>query len=150
MRTIEVSTVNGSASGYVVSSEKENIKNYLSKHIEQADVVARVLAKKKCSVGLLRNMYVEEEFRGDGQGNQLMADFLEEAAMHDAEFILLVCDQAETQNEGFSLQKFYEDFDFVTAVPHPLNPLMVDSDEIAALIQREIKRESEKSATLEM
>ena len=150
MKEIEVNTTNGTAFGYVVHSSKENIRNYLSEHIGEANLVANVLARKNCNVAILRNMYVDEDFRGEGQGNLLMADFLEEAGLHEAEFVMLICDKAEGQINDFSLEQFYAGFDFVTAVAHAHTPLMVDSEEIAVLIQKEIKKDREKSATLGM
>lgn len=140
---IEVHTENGSAFGYVVSTSESNILNYLSQHTDLAKQINNILAKRFDRVALLRNMYVDEDARGCGEGSDLVMQFMSEAELHGAQMIMLVSDAEEEQLEGFDLVTFYEGFDFYPSITTSSGMLMFSDEELADVVIKTKNREKE-------
>lgn len=111
-KIIDVNTEFGSASGYVVDASKPQIANYLSEFTEHANCFAQVLNARGGCVGLLKNIVVSDDHRGQGAGTELLEAFLEAAANECAGDLILVSDLGEAQADGFDLCEWYERYDF--------------------------------------
>lgn len=99
----------GSLEGYVVSTDKPNITNYLQSQGASPELITYIIKKYKM-LGLIRNMYVDDEMRGQGIGNDLVGNAIDDAAAAGSDAILLVSDQNE--DNKFNLTKWYEGFGF--------------------------------------
>src|SRR5690606_16074301 len=135
--------------GYVVSPHEINLKNYLDENVGYSDSIMNILKKENRAVALLRNLWVDEECRGQGEGSYLVGEFLQEASQHGADTVLLVCDNNESQLTGFKLQEFYEGFDFVACVNKDEDPLMVNDEDLAEKIAKAVKRQQALEADFE-
>tara|TARA_B100002003_G_scaffold230693_1_gene241056 strand:- start:8340 stop:8810 length:471 start_codon:yes stop_codon:yes gene_type:complete len=126
----------GSLEGYVVDAAQPNIRNYLEQHCSEAGMVATVLAELGERVALLRNLYVPEEWRGQGIGTELVSEFMRQGEVKGATAYLLISDEREGQANGLDLTSWYTGFGFETAIPTPAGPLMVISDAVLEEIAR--------------
>lgn len=112
----------GSLDGYVSDTDQVNFRNYLEgKGVD--DSIINHIAKKYSRIGLIRNIYVDEEMRGQGIGNNLVSSAIQEAYRKGAEAIILVADMDETNN--INLEKWYQGFRFQTIGKAGTNPLML-------------------------
>lgn len=102
----------GSLSGYIVDASQPNLENYLSVHTNLSRAIMLHLRHRGERVALLANLYVEEACRGQGHGGELVDRFCQEAEAGGATAYLLICDEAETQLDGFELCQWYEAFGF--------------------------------------
>jgi N-acetylglutamate synthase-like GNAT family acetyltransferase len=130
MQLIELVGDFGSASGYVVESNREQVRNYLAKHTEASILLADWLKEHCHHVAFLKSLTVEEMERGQGHGNELLEQFIAEAEDVGADAILLIADSGEVQAEGFDLTSWYESFEFVQVLATTGGPLMVYPREI--------------------
>lgn len=109
-------TLIGSFEGYVVNKNEENWKNFLKKEVSESKVadflIDRIENSNATTVAILRNINVEEEYKGNGYGNKLMSLFIESAGNNGADIFLLVADKMESQNEGFDLRNWYEGYGY--------------------------------------
>lgn len=107
---VELAEAGGRINGCVLelASGGRTVAEYLHWHTPQADAVATWLAERGSPVGLLYMVEVEDEFRGQGLGNSLLAQFLERAKACGASEVLLLSDGEEEQLEGFELAAWYE------------------------------------------
>lgn len=137
---IEVQTENGTAFGYVIDKTEPNIKNYLDEHTEHASAIFRLLSTRFNSIALLRNMYVEEDCRGQGEGSDLVSQFLEEAYLDGADIVMLISDAGEDQADGFDLVTFYEGLDMFSSIETSSGMLMFDCEETAQSVKRLVKK----------
>jgi len=103
------SSDNGSLEGYVVDTSQEQIENYLSSQGVQQRRIDD-LRNEFSRIGIIKNMWVDEDARGQGIGNDLMSMAIDDAYDNGAEAIILIADMGE-QNE-IDLVKWYESFDF--------------------------------------
>lgn len=110
MRTIDISAEEGSISGYVVGSDEEQVINWFQKH--KVDPRPFLQDRTETTLAFLDTMHVEEGYRNQGIGTDLLSRFIDEAVLEGAEQILLMCDKAESQDDGFDLQDWYEAWDF--------------------------------------
>lgn len=110
VETIEIILEEGSASGYVVNAEEEQVENWFLRHKIDGSALKRAFKGK--TLAFLNNMYVEEGGRGNGVGTDLLSQFIDAASLADAEAIILICDHEEDQADGFKLQDWYEDWEF--------------------------------------
>lgn len=95
----------GSISGYVTKpKESEQLENYLMEM--GAFKAVPIIESRYDRIGILKNMWVEEEYRGNGVGTWLLHRFVEEAADKHAEAILLVADTGERND--FDLVDWYK------------------------------------------
>jgi ribosomal protein S18 acetylase RimI-like enzyme len=105
----------------VVHSDIDRIKNwFISRKIDFNFYNSYI----KIPIAFLNNINVDEEYRGSGYGNELYSLFEEQCYEHDVKCIFLECDITENQNEGFSLLKWYESFDFKVIGNNNGNPIM--------------------------
>jgi ribosomal protein S18 acetylase RimI-like enzyme len=112
----------GSLEGYVVSTDKPNISNYLQSQGVTPELINHITKKYK-TLGLIRNMYVDDDYRGQGIGNDLVGNAIDDAANDGADAIILVSDTDE--DNPFDLTKWYEGFGFEVVGTAGNNPLMI-------------------------
>lgn len=110
MEVIEIILEEGSASGYVVKTEEEQVENWFIRH--KIDGTGFKKAFEGKTLAFLNNMYVEEDERGSGVGTDLLSQFIDTASLSGADAIVLICDDDESQAEGFNLRDWYEDWEF--------------------------------------
>lgn len=100
----------GSIFGYI-TDDLEIINNFLESNDYFSDEDNLNLSKYKGNrIGVIKNLYVDKEFRNDGRGNDLMNSILHDFDLYDVTHILLVCDNIESND--FNLQSWYESFGF--------------------------------------
>lgn len=123
---LEATAAGGSASGYAVDTDQEQLPNWLSvrHHIDDPNLLSD-LRSRFGRIAFLNNINVAEGFRGKGVGSGLLDRFIDEACDDGAEAILLLADAGETQREGFSLVAWYESRDFIVLTHTPGGPLML-------------------------
>jgi hypothetical protein len=63
---VEIDEEYGSASGYVVASDQEQVRNYLSDHAGRAAAIAAWFQENSGFVSILKNINVDEDERGKG------------------------------------------------------------------------------------
>lgn len=135
---IEIDENYGSASGYVVESTREQVGNYLSEYSEHSEKIADWLKENVQFIGILKNLNVEENKRGNGYGNELLERFLGEAEQEMASAVILISDDGELQADGFVLDRWYEGYGFVSVQPTSAGPFMVYPEEIGERIKSEL------------
>jgi ribosomal protein S18 acetylase RimI-like enzyme len=121
-KSISQHTEGGSLEGYVVSTDKPNISNYLQSQGATPELINRIIKKYK-TLGLIRNMYVDDDNRGQGIGNDLVSNAIDDAANDGADAIILVSDTDE--DNSFDLTKWYEGFGFEVIGIAGNNPVMI-------------------------
>lgn len=119
----------GSFEGYVVDKNEENWRNFLKKEVSESRVVDFLINKiensKTTKVAVLRNINIEDEYRGNGYGDELMGVFINDAGNNGADVFLLVADKLESQNEGFDLRNWYEGYGYEQVFDEEDTTLMV-------------------------
>jgi ribosomal protein S18 acetylase RimI-like enzyme len=121
-KSITQHTEGGSLEGYVMSTDKPNINNYLQSQGATPELIDNI-AKRYKTLGLIRNMYVDDDYRGQGIGNDLVSNAIDDAANNGAEAIILVSDTDE--DNPFDLTKWYEGFGFEIVGTAGNNPVMI-------------------------
>jgi GNAT superfamily N-acetyltransferase len=139
---ISISHRNGSAEGYVVSSDAQNVKNFLEREVgcEVGAQIAGFLKGKTGNVAIFKSLHVDEKKRGKGIGSDLVGQFFDEAG--DVDAVLLIADAHESQRKGFSLEAFYEGFDFESVIGTSAGPLMVYPTDLAEEVREFITSNS--------
>lgn len=95
--------------GYITHPKKEvQLGNYLAKH--GVEEVVPFIKERFETIAILTNMSIEEEYRGDGLGTELLKGFIYDAEEKNAEAIILVADTGD-DNE-FNLVQWYEKYGF--------------------------------------
>jgi ribosomal protein S18 acetylase RimI-like enzyme len=113
---------NASLEGYVVDTSLPQLKNYLAAQGVQQNL-AELIAGKFSRVAVIRNLYVDEESRGQGLGRKLVNNAIDEAFDAGAEAIVLVADADE--DNSVDLVQWYKDYGFdVVGTAHG-NPVML-------------------------
>lgn len=112
----------GSLEGYVVDTDQPQLTNYLESQGAAPDLISTVKNKYK-RVGIIRNMYVDEDSRGQGIGNDLVSGAIDRAAEMGAGAIVLVSDSAESN--VMNLTAWYEGFGFEVVGTAGGDPVMV-------------------------
>lgn len=115
---------NGSYYGYVVSTEEENLKNWLQKEINDDGYIYNLIKDKAEEIFILKNINIDEEFQGKGFGKRLLEEAMEEAEAPT----ILICDIGESQKSFFNLEIFYEKQGFETILTVNNYPLMVSEE----------------------
>lgn len=123
-RPIDVDLPSGSLSG-IVHPDSERAVNWAQMQGADAGAV-EAISELEGPVAILKNMWVEEDARGQGVGGALMDAFFEEA--WDAESFVLLADKSQEQLEGFDLEKWYEGYGFETVGVAGTDPVMVLAD----------------------
>ena len=89
-------------------------------------VSEEVIQNLELPVAIMKNAFVPEENRGQGVGNQLVEDFMSQAAAAGAYTTVLIADLGQSQAEGFSLVDWYEGYGFeAVGKDSGGNPVMV-------------------------
>ena len=114
---------NGSLSGYVVDTKKENASNYLIGQGVNRNLVKSIMGEYG-TVGIIKNMEVIPQMRGQGIGTKLLKKAIDKASAKGAEAILLVADIVDSSNE-IDLEKWYESFGFKKIGKAGSYPLMI-------------------------
>jgi 5'(3')-deoxyribonucleotidase len=115
----------GNLEGYVVDTTQEQIPNYLSSQGASPNLINSIINTYK-RVGLIRNMWVDEEARGQGTGSGLLEAAIDQAFAYGAEAIILVADMSEDNNAlGKSLDKWYEGWGFKKIGMAGNDPVMI-------------------------
>lgn len=107
--SLDEDTEEGGVDGYVTNARKDvQLKNYLEEHgcLEAAPLIT----SKYGIVSILRNIWVDEEYRNEGFGSELLNEFILNSELNDAEAIVLVADR--TEENSMDIIKWYEGFDF--------------------------------------
>jgi ribosomal protein S18 acetylase RimI-like enzyme len=112
----------GSLEGYVVDSDQPQLTNYLESQGATPDVISAIKNKYN-RVAIIRNMYVDEDQRGQGIGNDLVGGAIDNAAEQGARAIVLVSDSAE--DNAMDLTSWYEGFGFEQVGQAGGDPVMV-------------------------
>jgi ribosomal protein S18 acetylase RimI-like enzyme len=121
-KSISQHTEGGSLEGYVMSTDKPNINNYLQSQGATPELIKNITNRYK-TLALIRNMYVDDEYRGQGIGNDLVSNAIDDAANNGADAVILVSDTDE--NNPFDLTKWYEGFGFEIVGTAGTNPVMI-------------------------
>lgn len=125
-------------SGYSVSFKEENYKNFLIENISEKSLVDKIIKfmedKGFNEIVIIKNLNVEEEFRGQGIGKALL-----EEALSFADIAILISDKYEIQDEGFILDNFYKNSDFEIITETCSGNLMVYPSDIAIELKESIK-----------
>ena len=121
-KSITQHTEGGSLEGYVMSTDKPNINNYLQSQGATPELINNITKRYK-TLALIRNMYVDDDYRGQGIGNDLVSNAIDDAANNGADAILLVSDTDE--DNPFDLTKWYEGFGFEVVGTAGNNPIMI-------------------------
>ena len=121
-KSISQHTEGGSLEGYVMSTDKPNINNYLQSQGATPELIKNITNRYK-TLALIRNMYVDDEYRGQGIGNDLVSNAIDDAASNGADAIILVSDTDE--DNPFDLTKWYEGFGFEIVGTAGTNPVMI-------------------------
>ena len=112
----------GTLEGYVVPSSAPNIRNYLQSQGATNEIIDQIVSNY-ATIGLIRNMYVNDDMRGQGFGNELVSNAIDAAADHGADAIILVADLSESN--VINLQQWYEGFGFETVGVAGGDPVML-------------------------
>jgi GNAT superfamily N-acetyltransferase len=112
----------GNLEGYVVDSDQPQLNNYLSSQGAGSDLINAIKYKYQ-RVAIIRNMYVDEDQRGQGIGNDLVGGAIDNAAEMGAQAIVLVSDSAE--DNVMDLTKWYKSFGFEQVGTAGGDPVMV-------------------------
>jgi len=112
----------GSLEGYVVDSDQPQLNNYLSSQGASTDVISSIQQRFK-RIAIIRNMYVDEDRRGQGIGNDLVGNAIDSADRAGARAIVLVSDTQE--DNAMNLTQWYEGFGFEQIGTAGGDPVMV-------------------------
>ena len=121
-KSISQHTEGGSLEGYVMSTDKPNINNYLQSQGATPELINNITKQYK-TLALIRNMYVDDDYRGQGIGNDLVSNAIDDAVNNGADAIILVSDSDE--DNPFDLTKWYESFGFEVVGTAGNNPVMI-------------------------
>ena len=115
----------GSLEGYVVDATLPQLQNYLSAQGAEQSVINDLLKKYK-RIGLLRNLYVDEDHRNTGIGTSLVDSAINDAFKYGADAVVLVADSNEDNSQlGRSLEDWYKTWGFTTIDHAGRDPIMV-------------------------
>lgn len=112
----------GTLEGYVVDTTEPNLVNYLQSQGADKNLISSIV-NQYSRIGLVRNMYVDPDYRGQGYGNSLMGDAIDSAAGAGADAIVLVADSQE--ENSINLVNWYEGFGFETVGNAAGDPVMI-------------------------
>lgn len=122
-RVINENPDEGCVYGFLSNSDEIFI-NFLENNDYYEEDFTSLDEYKNCTKAYISNMYIEEEYRGNGNGSILLGEALGELFDYsDAKYAFLVCDNI--QHNEFSLQKWYESYGFKVIADKFDCPLMV-------------------------
>lgn len=125
----------GSIECYLADTSKENLRNWLESEVQNGTQIYNTLKELTHETLILKNLYIDEKYRGQGFGLDAVSEVLSDSYTPCA---ILVCDTHEEQRKGFNLESFYKELGFETITLNETNqPLMVYPKKIAhQLIQK--------------
>lgn len=121
---------------YLVDTSKENLKNWLEKEVGDKGTIYNIIKDKTSEVLIIKNAYIDEEFRGQGFGLDMINEALSSSY---AQSSILLCDSYESQREGFKLSSFYEQLGYKTILINNEQPLMVYPEKLADEIKNQLE-----------
>jgi GNAT superfamily N-acetyltransferase len=107
---IEIRNKFGYAIGFVAPPNDLVFREYLNANLGRVGVLSE--CKKYSEIGVLCDLFVEEAHQGNGQGKELLKDFVLHAKRKGANIIILLLDTAEKQRYDFNLAQFYKNQGF--------------------------------------
>lgn len=115
----------GSIDGYVVDTSKEQLENYLTKQGASQHTI-NSLKESFRRIAIIRNLWVDDEHRGEGIGTELMESAIENAFANNAEAIVLIADTGEDNSQmGKTLEQWYSSMGFKTIGDAGGDPVMI-------------------------
>ena len=119
---IDVTVEGGYASG-IVHDDETRIFNWLNKNSVKEEIIQDIMKLPK-PIAFLESVEVEDDYRGEGLGTELVYAFIDE--VYKSQSIVLIADLGQTSY----LEKWYQSLDFET-IGHDTagNPVMVYSGE---------------------
>lgn len=115
----------GSLEGYVVDTDQPQLENYLTSQGASIDLV-RALQKRYHRIGIIRNMWVDEDLRGGGIGSDMLEAAIGDAFAFGADAIMLVADMAEDNTQlGKPLDQWYAGWGFKAVGSAGGDPVMI-------------------------
>lgn len=125
---------------YLVDTSKENLENWLEREVGDTGNVYSAFKKSTGDVLIIKNLFLEPEYRGKGFGVKVFEEILTESKASSA---VLVCDVFETQKPGFDLGVFYKEqgFRIITENSHHCL-LMVYPENIAQRVLQNMDHKS--------
>ena len=124
-KVIHTTHDHGSIEGYV-SDQQEHMLNFLMNYMSENDALATVkMLTKEFDIkkfAIIHNVSVDEDFRNQGIGSNLITQFLDDAFIEETDVCLLMADKYES-NE-VNLVQWYECFDFEQIVDTRAGMLM--------------------------
>jgi ribosomal protein S18 acetylase RimI-like enzyme len=109
IQMISQSNSGGSLEGYVVDTDKPQLKNYLESQGASEQLINNI-ASKFGRISIIKNMYIDDDSRGQGLGSNLLNNAIDDSYDRGAEAILLIADVHES-NE-FSIVDWYKNYGF--------------------------------------
>ena len=115
---LDVTVEGGYASG-IVHDDETRIFNWLNKNGVKEEIIQYIMKLPK-PIAFLESVEVEEDYRGQGLGTELVYSFMDE--VYESQSIILIADLGQTSY----LEKWYQSLDFQT-IGHDTagNPVMV-------------------------
>ena len=114
----------GGCLAYETNPAKEpNLINYLQDQGVEKDII-EAIKKINEDILLVKNMYIDEEYRGNGFGSIVFEEMLNESTTGK---VILISDNEEDQRPGFNLNDFYTEYGFEKANKQS-SPLMMSED----------------------
>jgi len=136
MHIIDYQEDGASCYGYAVSSDKEQVKNYLTKFTEHSERISSWLKEHCQEIAILKNLYVEDNMRGRGRGSKLLERFLSEAENECVEAIVIISDSAESNR--FKLDEWYGGYGFYRVTDTGCGSVMVYPEEIGMQMKADL------------
>jgi ribosomal protein S18 acetylase RimI-like enzyme len=118
---IEMDWDEGSIFG-IVHFDREHLNNWVALERIQPNFDT-IPDDKLFPIGILKNINVNEEYRGQGFGVDLMENFLTECS--HCQYVVLIADLGEEQREDFNLIDWYKSFGFTIFGESGGNPVMI-------------------------
>ena len=112
----------GSLEGYVVNTNQPQLTNYL-KGQGAPDQLINQLINEFTTIGIIRNMYIDDKMRGQGHGSDLMDNAIDDAFNEGAEAIVLVADIHE--ENSVNLVDWYKNYGFEVIGNTHNDPIML-------------------------
>jgi ribosomal protein S18 acetylase RimI-like enzyme len=114
----------GGVEGYVVDTNQEQLRNYLSGQRVPKDLIDE-LQGRHTRIAIIKNVWVNEDQRGTGIGSRLMEAAIDDAASKGAEAVILLA-QADDHQDQTKLVQWYQSYGFRSVGSTPSGyPVMV-------------------------